>query len=188
MKIRSVHPTSALFEEAPISEPLLHELEHTAHDGMPHHNHVHPHHCIPFPDQRTRGMRVILDESALIAVLEDRRLSAAIETIVKAPVEIKLLAASMLDIPVAFSDIEATFETKPAGFENPLLADPRIATLSERFGCEQARMRMELASAPAEILALLLVTADSSKSLIVDDETISTDDQCFEETEPPFSE
>lgn len=120
-----------------------------------------PHHGnIVHLDPRARTRRVRFDDDELDSALSSMGLSFATRKVRDAPVEVKLIMALLLDVGLSFEALDGADRQVQCGFDNPLVEDARIDAIASRFDIGRERLGAEIANAPGEMLAVLLVAAD----------------------------
>ncbi|MBQ9043219.1 MAG: hypothetical protein IJ111_10460 [Eggerthellaceae bacterium] len=120
-----------------------------------------PHHGkIVHLDPRARARRVRFDEDELALALSSRGLACATRKVRDAPVEVKLIMALLLNVGLSFEALDGADRQAQCGFDNPLVEDARIEAIASRFGVGRERLGAEIANAPSEMLAVLLVAID----------------------------
>ena len=144
--------------DGPLPDAFAHEPHPGPHPGRPPHQGGPrpggPCQVIPLPPHHVQ--RVALDADELADALAARGLSSAERAVLRAPAEVKIAVALLLDVPVAFADAPAM--RPPAfGFDDPLLSGEPLQRLADALGTDPARVAAELSGAPAEMTALLML-------------------------------
>lgn len=119
-------------------------------------------------DEHRRRQRVVLDPESLTDALEKRGLASAARALELAPAEVKVIAALLLETPIALPDAACPRHER-VGFDNPLLVGSRFEGLAKRLAVDAERLRAELEGAPAEMLAIIMLIADDAESVASDD-------------------